>query len=114
MAARRMARAQAVISPTVSPRRRMAVTAAATWAGVGSPLRQAAKNASASFSVSAAPSASLASSGLKASDIGAGLGLRQALDAREIEEVGEQVMAAFGLGAVHRASDFAPAIVGLD
>ena len=43
-----MTRAQAVISPTVSPRSRMAVTAAATCAGVGSPRRAAAKNASAS------------------------------------------------------------------
>jgi hypothetical protein len=69
MAARRMARAQAVISPTVSPRRRMAVTAAATWAGVGSPRRQAAKKISASSSSRVWPSASLASRGLKASDI---------------------------------------------
>ena len=64
----RMARAQAVISPTVSPRSRMAVTAAAICAGVGSPRKQAAKKASASVSVSVAPSASRASSGLKASD----------------------------------------------
>ena len=38
-----MALAKAVISPTVSPRRRMAVTAAANWAGVASPRRQAVK-----------------------------------------------------------------------
>ncbi len=66
----RMARAQAVISPAVSPRRRMAVTAAAICAGVGSPRRQAAKNSSASGSERVAPSARRASSGLKASDIG--------------------------------------------
>ena len=42
-----MARALAVISPTVSPRMRMAVSAAPTWAGVGSPRRQAAKKLSA-------------------------------------------------------------------
>ena len=67
--AARMARAQATISPTVSPRMRMAVTAAATWAGEGSPLRQAAKKSWAVSSFSVAPSASLASRGLKASDM---------------------------------------------
>jgi len=36
-AARRITRAQAVISPTVSPRSRMAVTAAATWPGSARP-----------------------------------------------------------------------------
>jgi hypothetical protein len=60
--------AQATISPTVSPRRRMAVTAAATWAGVGSPRRQAPKKASASSSDRVAPSARRLSRGLKASD----------------------------------------------
>src|SRR5580704_17407000 len=96
----RMARAQAVISPTVSPRSRMAVTAAAICAGVGSPRKQAAKNAPASASDRVAPSASFASSGLKASDM-AGLrllasGLGEALDPGEVEEVREQLVAAFG------------------
>ena len=67
----RSARAQAVISPTVSPLSRMAVTAAAIWAGLGSPRRQAEKNASASSATRVAPSARRARRGLKASDIGA-------------------------------------------
>src|SRR5215218_9107217 len=102
-----MARAQAVSSPTVSPRMRMAVTAAAIWAGVGSPRRQAAKKASAASSSSVAPSARRASRGLKASLTS---GVRGALHARQIEEVGQQRMAALGgdglrveLDAVHRA-----------
>ena len=90
-----MARAQAVISPTVSPRMRMAVSAAATWAGVGSPRRQAAKKSSASSSDRVAPSARRASSGLKASDIGRQAGARR-LHAGEVEEVGQQVVAALG------------------
>ncbi len=69
VAERRMARAQAVISPTVSPRMRMAVTAAATWAAVASPRRQAVKNSSASASDRVAPSARRESRGRKASDI---------------------------------------------
>src|SRR5258706_13492906 len=88
-----MARAQAVISPNVSPRKRMAVTAAAACAGVGSPRRHAAKKASASSSVRVAPSARRASSGLNASDTS---GRGQALDARQVQEVGQEVMAALG------------------
>src|SRR5579871_3560147 len=93
---RRIARAQAVISPTVSPRRRMAVTAPATCAGVGSPRSAAAKNASASSSVSVAPSARRASSGLNVSDMSEALVLRllEPLHAGQIEEVGEQGVAA--------------------
>src|SRR3990167_5914057 len=107
IAARRMARAQATISPTVSPRRRMAVTAAATWAGVGSPRRQALKKSSASASDRVAPSARRPSRGLKASDTASDR--FRALDAGKVEEVGQQVVAAFGgdglgveLHAVHR------------
>src|SRR5579863_3242145 len=92
-----MARAQAVISPTVSPRSRMAVTAAAICAGVGSPRKQAAKKASASASVSVAPSARRESSGLKASVMALGRsGRGLALDACEVQEVGQQRMPAFG------------------
>src|SRR5580700_9600110 len=88
-----MARAQAVISPTVSPRSRMAVTAAAICAGVGSPR----KKASASASVSVAPSARRESSGLKASVMALGRsGRGPALDACEVQEVGQQRMPAFG------------------
>src|SRR5579862_623692 len=92
----RMARAQAVISPTVSPRRRMAVTAAPICAGVGSPRKQAAKKALASDSVRVAPSARRASSGLKASAIGARSGRRPALDAGEVQEVGQEIVTALG------------------
>src|SRR5215217_8604651 len=91
-----MARAQAAISPTVSPRRRMAVTAAATWAGVGSPRRQAAKKVSASSPESVAPSARRLSSGLKASDMALDVDRRGALDPGQVEEVGQQLVAALG------------------
>ena len=70
-AARRIARAHAVISPRVSPRIRMAVSAAPTWAGVGSPRRQAAKNSPASSSDSVPPSARRDRRGLKVADMGA-------------------------------------------
>src|SRR5689334_8158467 len=99
MAALRMARAQAVISPMVSPRMRMAVSAAPTWAGVGSPRRQAAKNSPASSSDRVPPSARRISRGLKAADIGGGSGgsdLREALHAGEVEEIGQEVVAALG------------------
>src|SRR5579859_7927589 len=109
-AARRMARAQATISPRVSPRIRIAVSAAPTWLGVGSPRRQAAKNSPALSSESVPPSASRLSKGLKASDMGAGSGVHGALDAGDVEEVGQQLVAAFRsdgfrmeLHAVHRA-----------
>src|SRR5690606_6234488 len=88
-----MALAKATISSTVSPRIRRAVTAAATWDGVGSPRRQAEKKAWASSGVRTRPSTSLASKGLKpsmASD------RHQTLDARQIEEVGDHVMAMLG------------------
>src|SRR4051812_11598867 len=108
MAARRMARAQAAISPMVSPRIRIAVSAAPTCAGVGSPRRQAAKNSAASSSESVAPSASRESSGLKASDMEDRSGLGQPRHAGEVEEIAEQLVAAFGgdrfrveLDAVH-------------
>src|SRR3989344_3895959 len=91
-----MARAQAVVSPSVSPRIRMAVRAAAAWVGVGSPRRQAAKNSPASSSESVPPSARRESSGLKASDMQGGSDLGQALDARKVEEVAQQLVAAFG------------------
>src|SRR6185503_20443461 len=96
-AARRMARAQATISPRVSPRMRMAVSAAPTCEGVGSPRRQAAKNSPALSSDSVPPSASRLSRGLKASDMGAAAsGFRQAPHAGDLEEVGQQLMTAFG------------------
>src|SRR4051812_9796377 len=92
MAALRMARAQAAISPTVSPRRRMAVTAAATWAGVGSPRRQAEKKVSASSSDRVAPSARRDSNGLNsASDIDG-----MSTYSGQFEEVGQQLVPAFG------------------
>src|SRR4051794_22645354 len=91
-----MARAQATISPRVSPRIRMAVRAAPTCEGVGSPRRQAAKKSPALSSESVPPSASRLSKGLKASDMGRSSGFRQTLHARDLEEVGEQVVAALG------------------
>src|ERR1700753_4118101 len=94
-AARRMARAQATISPRVSPRMRMAVSAAPTWLGVGSPRRQAAKKSAALSSESVPPSASRLSKGLKASDIGGGSGVDRAFHAREVQEVSQEVVAAF-------------------
>jgi hypothetical protein len=69
MAARRMARAQAVISPRVSPRMPHGGERRADLGGVGSPRRQAAKNSPASSSDRVAPSARRDSSGLKASDM---------------------------------------------
>src|SRR6478752_7054130 len=96
MAARRIARAQAVISPSVSPRMRMAVRAAPTCAGLGSPRRQAAKNSPASSSVKVPPSARRLSNGLKASDMLRRSGVSQALDAGDLEEVGQEFVAAFG------------------
>src|SRR5258707_6732249 len=94
MAALRMARAQATISPRVSPRIRMAVSDAPTCDGVGSPLRQAAKNSPALSSDRVPPSASRLSRGLKASDIGLASGFRQTLHARDLEEVGQEIVAA--------------------
>src|SRR5690606_11654793 len=88
-----MAVAKATISSTVSPRMRRAVTAAATWAGVGSPRRQAAKKACASSPDSTRPSTSLASRGLKPS---ATSDHRRAAHVRQVEEVGQQVMTVLG------------------
>src|SRR3954468_821290 len=96
-----MARAQAAISPRVSPRMRMAVSAAPTCDGLGSPRRQAAKNSPASSSVKVPPSARRLSNGLKASDMLWRSGVRQAPYAGDLEEVGEELVAAFrgdGLG----------------
>src|SRR5258708_59430 len=105
-----MARAQATISPSVSPRIRMALSAAPTWAGVGSPLRQAAKNSSALSSDRVPPSARRLSRGLKASDIETASGFRQAPHAGDLEEISQEVVAAFRgdgfrveLHPVHRA-----------
>src|SRR5258706_7338019 len=88
-----MARAQATISPSVSPRIRMALSAAPTWAGVGSPLRQAAKNSPALSSDRVPPSARRLSRGLKASDMEAS-GFRQAFQTGGLEEVGQEVVTA--------------------
>src|ERR1700744_1971555 len=90
-----MARAQATLAPSVAPRMRMAVSAAPTWAGVGSPRRQAAKNSPALSSDKVPPSASRLSRGLKASDIRLASGLNQAPYAGDLEEVGQEVVAAF-------------------
>src|SRR6185437_16141212 len=95
-AARRMARAQATISPNVSPRMRMAVSAAPIWLGLGSPRRQASKKSPAVSSESVPPSASMLSRGLKALDIGPASGVRGALHAGDVEEVGQEVVAALG------------------
>src|ERR1700761_3547992 len=89
-----MAATPAAISPTVSPRMRMAVTAAATWAGEASPRRQAVKKASVSGSVRISPAARRLRMGLKASDMSGRD--RAALHARDIQEVGQHLVAAFG------------------
>ena len=108
-----MAEAKAAISSTVSPRIRMAVTAAATWDGVGSPRRQAAKKSCACSDVSGRPSTSRARIGLNPSAIvnPPRSGGREALHAGDVEEVGQHVVAVFGgdrfrveLHAVDRAA----------
>src|SRR5207302_9096170 len=90
-----MARAQATISPSVSPRILMAVSAAPICAGVGSPRRHAAKNSSALSSDRVPPSARRLSRGLKASDIEPASDFCQAPYAGDLEEVGQEVVAAF-------------------
>ncbi len=73
---------------------RMAVTAAATWAGEASPRRQAVKKASVSASVRTSPAARRPRIGLKASDM-SGRDLAP-LHAGEVQEGRQHLVTALG------------------